>query len=234
MFVDDKAVSIGSPGSIRVVVDDPKGYMTLGALIEVGDEMTTRIRRKELAGKKMEKKVFYTTSTIRIQEVETDENAIRIAGQMIDANGSGGRHNHWITDGCEFTLNKSKWTKLHMELIKKLKNPPKDLPIGKNSERNQERSIAEFRQTMNTSPEMIVFGSGECLQAADAGAVKILLATRDWMKQQTEERRKLLSDESGKYRNANIVIYEKTSTYYKELTGYGGVSAILQYEFHSY
>lgn len=221
---------------LNIYVEQSTDYALLYQLIKIGDTIETKIRRKD---KSLKNPIFYAIVDLAIDQIEyvTDPaETIHIFGKITRSDNEkikeGTKQTLWITDGCELKLVKSNLDASEMQIIEDIKNPklkeeikklasPKDL---------QEKCFNILHQYMAKKFTLVTYGN-ETLDALENGAIKVLFVTEEFIKNQNEEWKNILSNENHKYHGANIVVYDKGSKNWDELTNFGGMIGVLKYDY---
>ena len=127
-----------------------------------------------------------------------------------------------------FDLKKTKWTK---EQIQHLQNAIKgqlpDEELINADIQQKDNAEEEYHKTSNKNIEMVCYGLKQTLDAADMGVLAKLLITEETLKKQSSEKRKNLC---GKYRGANVIVFQKGDKFWSELTGLGGAVGLYRYQ----
>jgi stalled ribosome rescue protein Dom34 len=220
---------VNKPGTVSIRITSEQDYLILSKLITKGDVVETSIRLREVGKGRSDsgkRNSVFINALIRIEDVVPIDGAIEIIGPYESTRDkSRGRTKAWLIDGTEVKLTKQYWTRDDIQLLQD--GPNKEVARTN----NYDRVMAEFHDLLNTDCDVLAFGERDVLYALDVGAVKTLLVTDTAVNQQTAERQKQLRSQTGNYRGADIIIIGARSPFYPELAAYGGVVAILKYQF---
>ncbi|KAH0790664.1 hypothetical protein GPJ56_005405 [Histomonas meleagridis] len=230
-------IALDKTGEIYVSVTKEDDYEYLLPLLKEGDHITSRIRWKLFDPKKPKLKKFtFVQVTLEITKISYNSDpgmkSISIEGKVKTSEFPnqvkiGSKQTIYITDGVCFDLQKDKWTK---DQIQNLENAIKrELPekqIINTDTQQKENAEVEYHKIMNKDVEMICFGLINALDAVDMGTLSKLLITEETLMKQSSDKKKNLN---GKYRGANIVVYNKGDKFWGELTGLGGAVGLYRY-----
>ncbi|KAK8839499.1 hypothetical protein M9Y10_031855 [Tritrichomonas musculus] len=222
----------------NIYVDQSSDYVVLNKILNKGDMIETKIRRKD---KSLKNPVFYAIVKILIDQIEyttEPEDAIHIVGKVMSSDNENVKENSkqslWITDGCELKLFKEKWEQKELNIIDEIIHPkPAEKKKNLTSPRDlQEKCFDILHKYLVKNYNMVVYGN-ETYDALENGAVKVLFVTEDFIERQNEKWKSALSSDDHKYHGANIVVYDKGAINYDELTNFGGIIGVLKYNFAS-
>lgn len=224
---------------LSIYVDQPSDYALLNKLIKVGDTIETKIRRKD---KYLKNPIFYAIVDLLVEQIEyvTDPSeTIHIVGKITNSDNDnikeGTKQSLWITDGCELKLKKDSLDTQDLKIVDDILHPK---PLNA-----QTKSIASSRDLqvkcfevlhkyMAKKFSLVTYGN-ETFDALENGAIKVLFVTEEFIEQQNEEWKNILSSESHKYHGANIVVYDQGAKNWEELSNFGGIIGVLKYDFIS-
>lgn len=237
MKVDLSKLKYDEQSGVNILIEHSSDYQIIFKLVKVKDMIITKIRRKD---KLLKVPVFYALVQLFVESIEylTDpEETIHIVGHILQSDNSnikeGSKQSLWITDGCELILIKNKWEKEDIELLTK-SNEKKTIEIEKKkiiSDRNLQEKCFEMLQKYIAKKFYLVSYGNETIDALENGAIKVLFVTDDYIENQSEKIKKILSSETHKYHGANIVVYDKGTNNWNELTNYGGIIGVLRYDY---
>lgn len=235
MKIDSTQFSNAEQPYITVLVNQPNDYLILHKLIKVGDYIEAKIRRKE---KSIKTKIFYPIAKMIVRDIEytTDpEDTLKLSCQIISCDNEnvkeGSFQNLWITDGMDFKLFKENWTDQDQQLIHQALHPEEAVEQKKNiiSERGlQQKCFERLHKVMATNPSRLLFGQKDILNSTNNGLVDVLFLTEDFLDRQNDEWKKNLTSADQSYHGARLVIYDKGTQNYDELTNFGGAVAYLK------
>lgn len=221
---------------LNIYVDKPEDYAALYKLLKVGDTIETKIRRKD---KSLKIPIFYAIVELLIEKIEyisDPSETIHIIGKITNSDNEnvkeGSKQSVWITDGCELKLIKNELDDSIMKIIDEIKNPKPKAKISKLSSPKdlQDKCFDILHQYMAKRFSLVTYGK-ETFEALENGAIKVLFITEEFIDNQNEEWKNILSSESHKYHGANIVVYDKGSKNWEELTNFGGMIGVLKYDY---
>jgi stalled ribosome rescue protein Dom34 len=229
MKVDTRALKVNKPGTVSIRITSEHDYPILSKLIAKGDAIETCVRLREVGKGRSDsgkRNSVFVNALIRVEDVVPADGAIQIAGPYETARDkSRGRTKAWLIDGTELRLTKPRWTRDDIQLLRGGLN---DAVTRTN---DCDRAMAEFRDLLNTNCDILAFGERDVVYALDVGAVKTLLVTDTVIDRQTTERQRQLRSQGGNYRGAEIIAIGTRSPFYPAMAAYGGIAAILKYQF---
>lgn len=220
---------------VNIYIDEDSDYPILDKLIKNGDIIETKIRRKD---KSLKNPVFYAIVELLVEQTEYTKEpseTIHVVGKVTNSDHDnikeGTKQSFWITDGCELRLMKEKWEDDDMDLINELLHP------SKNNEEHekltspkelQDKCFDLLHKYMVKKCSYVTYGN-EVFESLENGAIKVLFITEEFIDRQNEKWKNILSSEDHKYHGANIVVYDKESSNWEELTNFGGIIGVLKY-----
>ncbi|KAH0789303.1 hypothetical protein GPJ56_006754 [Histomonas meleagridis] len=237
MFAEYQNIEEEKQGEINITITKDDDYDLLLPLLKEGDYISSKIRWKQYDPKKPKiKKFIFVEITIKVTKITYNSDpgmksfcvdGIVKSSEFPNQVKIGSKQTIFITDGLNFDLKKTKWTK---EQIEHLQNTIKgNLPENEicTNKQQKENAEEEYHKTSNKNIDMICYGLKQALEAADNGTLSKLLITEESLKKQTTERKK---DLNGKYRGANIIVFQKDDKFWAELTSIGGAVGIYRFQ----
>lgn len=224
-----------TPSIINISVNEVEDYQIIKNLIKQNDVIEKRIRRKD---KNIKNRFYYINIALIVDNVEYIKDpteTIHITGKISNSDyqniKEGSKHSIWITDGCEFRLFKNEWNEEELRILDDLINYDESEMNYKNlaSPRDLQNKCFDILHKYITKNFSYVTYGNETLNTLEMGAIKVLFVTIEFIERQSEEWKYILTSSSRKYHGANIVIYDKKSENWDELTNYGGVIGVLKY-----
>lgn len=220
---------------VNISVNENEDYHIIKNLIKQNDIIEKRIRRKD---KNIKNRFYYINISLIVDGVEYIKDpveTIHITGKISSSDyeyiKEGSKHSIWITDGCEFRLFKSEWNEEELRIIDDLINYDESEMNYKNlaSPCDLQKKCFDILHKYITKNFSYVTYGNETLNTLENGAIKVLFVTIEFIERQNDEWKNILTSSTRKYHGANIVIYDKKSENWDELTNYGGIIGVLKY-----
>lgn len=237
MRIDLKRILMNEQSGADICVDNTSDYAILYKIIKIGDIIKTNVRRKD---KSLKIHILHADASLLVEKIEyiiEPEETIHIVGTIIESDEiyipPGTRLNFWVIDGCKLELIKNKWESDELDLLKnQSKKTEKHVERDKMiSDRDlQEKCFDILHKYIVKNYSLIIYGN-ESFEALENGAVKVLLVTEEFIKRQNDRWKNILSNENHKYHGSNIVVYDKGTNNFEELTSFGGIIGVLKYKY---
>lgn len=236
MKIETLTLQVGQESSIDICVDKPSDYYLLTKLIQIGDKIETKVRRKD---KSLKIPIFFAIVEILVENIEfipEQNETIHISGIISTSYNQnlkeGTKQSIWITDGCNLKLFKKNWKKEDLKIIDEIFHPVNADKINKNmvSDPNLQKKCFEILHKYMAKKFNLVMYGNETLDALENGSIKVLLVTDDFIERQNDQWKNKLLTEEHKYHGGNIVIYNKGTSNWEELTNFGGIIGVLKYD----
>lgn len=226
------------PSIVRVSVNDETDYKILNRLIKKDDIIEKRIRKKD---KVVKNRFYYINISLIIDEVEYIEEpteTIHLTGKITKSDfeniKEGCKQSIWITDGCEFCIIKEEWNQDEIKILEEIINYDETKPNYKThaSPRElQHKCFDVLHKYIAKKFSYVIYGK-ETLSALENGSIKVLFVTEEFIDKQADNYKYALTTENHQFHGANIVIYDKGTDNWQELTNYGGIIGVLKYEIY--
>lgn len=223
--------------SVNIYIDESSDYPILDKLIKNGDIIETKIRRKD---KSLKNPVFYAMVELLVEQAEYTKDpsdTIHIVGKVTNSDHDnikeGTKQSFWITDGCELRLSKEKWEEYEKDIINEVLHPSNNDDEDKSlasPKELQEKCFDLLHKYMVKKCSYVTYGN-EVFESLENGAIKVLFVTEEFIDRQNEKWKNVLSADDHKYHGANIVVYDKNSKNWEELTNFGGIIGVLKYNY---
>ena len=236
MKIETPITHLDHESFINICIDQPSDYKILNQLIQIGDKIETKIRRKD---KSLKVPIFFAIVEISVEQIEyiTEPNeTIHICGTISTSYNEnlkeGSKQSIWITDGCTIKLFKDNWKKEDIKILEEIYNPKKAVNDNKVviSDRNlQEKCFEILHKYIAKKFNLVVYGS----ETLENGAIKVLFVTNDFIERQNDTWKKKLTTKGNKYHGGNIVVYDQGTNNWEELTNFGGIIGVLKYDYIS-